>query len=585
MIRRMIWRNDGFLYKRLSDFSGDIIFSALSNSSPVKVYETEIWNSDKWDPMVYGVDISHSCPFFNQLKKLIFNVPWRASSVINSSNSDYSNNFTSFKNCYLCFNGSFSENCAYSNGLGYSRDCFDCSHINHSELCYESFWLSRCQKIFFSSRCKDSYDIYFSKDIRNCNNCFGCANLQNKSYCIFNQPYSKEGYFKKMISFNIGSFSSLKELIEQINKTWLKFPNRFMEGTKNIDVTGEYIFQSKHVHNSFLIREAEDIRFCQYLQEPANKDCYDQTLFRGNELTYENAITGDGTYNTKFSVLCWTNINNLEYCINCVSCGDCFGCVGLRNKEYCILNKQYTKEEYEALVPKIIDHMNAMPYVDKKGRVYKYGEFFPPELSPFSYNETIAQEYFPLTKEQALSQGYSWKDPEERNLKIDIKTEELPDLIKDVKDDIVGKVIECATARNWRRSDLRQISKGQSSGEFSNCTTAFKIIPQEMEFYRKMNLPLPRLCPNCRHYERLKQRNPLKLWHRKCMCGGKTSANFGVRGVPDTANSKGSTFGNYKNTIEHFHKDQPCPNEFETTYAPDRPEIVYCEACYKQEVN
>jgi hypothetical protein len=34
-----------------------------------------------------------------------------------------------------------------------------------------------------------------------------------------------------------------------------------------------------------------------------------------------------------------------------------FGCIGLRGKEYCILNKQYTKEEYEALVPKIIEKM------------------------------------------------------------------------------------------------------------------------------------------------------------------------------------------------------------------------------------
>ncbi|PIR69114.1 hypothetical protein COU48_00300, partial [Candidatus Nomurabacteria bacterium CG10_big_fil_rev_8_21_14_0_10_03_31_7] len=452
--RRAVYRNERKLFKVKDFLTGKDIFSLYPAEGGKKSVTQEEWFSDALDNIEYGRNYDFSKSFSEQLFELDKEVPIFPLRVEFMVNSPYCANATALKNCYLCFNGSFSENCAYSNGLGYSRDCFDCSHINHSELCYESFWLSRCQKIFFSSRCKDSYDIYFSKDIRNCNNCFGCANLQNKSYCIFNQPYSKEGYFKKMISFNIGSFSSLKELIEQINKTWLKFPNRFMEGTKNIDVTGEYIFQSKHVHNSFLIREAEDIRFCQYLQEPANKDCYDQTLFRGNELTYENAITGDGTYNTKFSVLCWTNINNLEYCINCVSCGDCFGCVGLRNKEYCILNKQYTKEEYEALVPKIIDHMNAMPYVDKKGRVYKYGEFFPPELSPFSYNETIAQEYFPLTKEQALSQGYSWKDPEERNLKIDIKTEELPDLIKDVKDDIVGKVIECATARNWRRSDL-----------------------------------------------------------------------------------------------------------------------------------
>ena len=100
-------------------------------------------------------------------------------------------------------------------------------------------------------------------------------------------------------------------------------------------------------------------------------------------------------------------------------------------------------------------------------------------------------------------------------------------------------------------------------------TEAYKIIPQELKFLRKMNLPLPRLCPNCRHCQRIKQRNPLKLWHRKCQCAGLTSENKV-----------------YQNTADHVHhkKDEHCPSEFETTYAPERPEIVYCEQCYLREV-
>ncbi|MDP3784615.1 MAG: hypothetical protein Q8R12_00870, partial [bacterium] len=59
------------------------------------------------------------------------------------------------------------------------------------------------------------------------------------------------------------------------------------------------------------------------------------------------------------------------------------------------------------------------------------------------------------------------------------------------------------------------------------------------------------------------------LWHRKCQCAGEKSEN-----------------GIYQNTADHIHhpKDQLCPNEFETTYAPERPEIVYCEQCYIREV-
>jgi len=232
-----------------------------------------------------------------------------------------------------------------------------------------------------------------------------------------------------------------------------------------------------------------------------------------------------------------------------VSSSNLFGCVGLRNKQYCILNKQYAKEEYEELVPKIIAHMNEMPCTDKQVRTYKYGEFFPAELSPFAYNETVAQEYFPLTKEEALEQGYAWKDPDARDYKITKKPGELPDNIKDVHESILKEVIGCA-------------HEGKC---LHQCTSAFKIIEPELQFYGKMNVPLPRLCPNCRHYERLAQRNPLHLWRRKCMC------------LPTGRQA-------IRNTAKHFHGDDPCPNEFETSYAPDRPEIIYCEQCYNAEV-
>lgn len=237
---------------------------------------------------------------------------------------------------------------------------------------------------------------------------------------------------------------------------------------------------------------------------------------------------GKGVNSLKFCYICYPDCLNLEYCIHCHSSSNLFACVGLRHKKYCILNKQYTKKEYEELVPRIKQHMNDMPYTDKKGRIYKYGEFFPIELSPFSYNETIANEYFPLTKEQALKQGYSWYDKPKAEYKPTIKAKDLPDNIKDVNKDILKEVIKCSSP---------------------NCagSSVFRIIPQELKFYKKMNLPLPHLCPDCRHRERIKQRNPLKLWKRQCMNKG-------------------------------------CKNTFQTTYSPERKEIIYCEECYLKEI-
>ncbi|MBU0626695.1 hypothetical protein KKH82_04680 [Patescibacteria group bacterium] len=83
------------------------------------------------------------------------------------------------------------------------------------------------------------------------------------------------------------------------------------------------------------------------------------------------------------------------YCSCCRNIKDCFGCISLNNAQYCILNKQYTKVEYETLVPKIIEHMT---------KTEERGEFFPSSISPFGYNETVASEYYHLTKEEAIKQ-------------------------------------------------------------------------------------------------------------------------------------------------------------------------------------
>ena len=230
----------------------------------------------------------------------------------------------------------------------------------------------------------------------------------------------------------------------------------------------------------------------------------------------------------------------------CYNSKNLFGCIGCRKKEYCILNRQYSKEEYEKLVPKIIEQMNTVPYIDQKGRIYKYGELFPEELSPFAYNETIAQEYFPKTELSLKELGCKYRKHEERNYIPTIHSNDLPDHIRDTSDEIINDIIHCPNDGN----------------ELTQCTKAYKVTSEELQFLRRHNIALPRYCPNCRHYDRLKQRNPLKLWHRRCMCGSVDS---------------------HQMTTDHDHQDQ-CPNEFETSYAPERPEKVFCEKCYQQEV-
>lgn len=552
MVRRLIFRNNFFLYRRKSDFSGEQMFSMIPDTFPGKVYETEIWQSDTWDPLTYGRDVDFSRPLLEQLKELSREVPWRARMVITSVNSDYCNNFSDYKNCYLCFNGDFAEDSAYVVTLQKIKSCFDCAFISGSESCYECFGMFGCNKCFFSSSCESCFDVFFSKNLRGCNNCFGCVNLSGKSYCIFNEQFSREAYFEELKKYLLSSWIDVQDMRKRAAAFWAKFPNKFMEGTQNSDVSGEYISNSKNVKDSYRVLESQNIRYCQYLNSPSSTDCMDVSFFgRGNELGYDSMQIGHGAHGIKFTLGSWSNIRDLEYCLNCLSCSNCFGCMGLRNKEYCILNKQYTKEDYEKLVPKVKKHMMDMPYLGWKGIPFSYGDGVPPDLSPFAYNDTMAHLHFPLTKGQALAAGYGWRDRVEREYSVTISAEKLPSRAEDIPADITEEIIGC--------------EHGATCGH--QCTKAFRVIPMEVAFYRQMKLPLPHLCPNCRREELLSQLRPIELHERGCECGGGAS-----------------TKGGYKNQTTHAHGSNPCPNNFKTSLAPSRPEIVYCEACYNSEV-
>jgi hypothetical protein len=356
----------------------------------------------------------------------------------------------------------------------------------------------------------------------------GCINLRNKSNCIFNKQYSKEEYKKERAKYDFGSYKQLEEFRKKFSAFIKQHPRRHAFIHKSTNTVGDNVITSKNLYMGFdVFGKVEDSKYV--IHGFGAQDVHDAYGFGANmNNSYEVVDTGIETTNNFFTVYTHS-CQNVNYTYACQNSANLFGCVGLRSKKYCILNKQYTKEEYEELVPKIIEHMNQMPYVDAKGRVYKYGEFFPAELSPFAYNETIAQEYYPKTKEQILYLGYKWREPDTKQYAITLQPADLPDHIKDVSDDILNQVIECE-------------HKGECNHQ---CMGAFKIIPSELEFYRKMNLALPRLCSNCRHYARLAQRTPFKLWDRKC---------------------------------------DKCGKEVKTSYSPDRPEIVYCESCYNKEV-
>ncbi len=531
--RKALWRNERFLYKTKDAHDGKEIFSMYSPKMSVTVFEKDFWNSDEWDQLATGKEYDFSEPFFEQFKKLLSVAPIFSRSIVDLVRSDYSNNATSLKDCYLVFGSSYVENSFYSENCGYTKDAIDSSFVNGCEVSYEGFFNMRCYRAFFSSYCEESSDIWFCRDCIGVSNCFGCVGLRNKSYCIYNEQYQKEEYEARIREMRLSDYRMLSKLREEISARWLAFPVRFVRGRKNDErSTGEYISQSKNVRESYYVVGGEDLKYSQFLIVPPVKDAYDHFRFGNNtNLTYECLSVGGHSTNVKFSSNSYTNCANLQYCYGVLSSSDCFGCVGIHHKRFCILNKQYSEEEYQTLLPRIIAHMNELPYADSMGRLYRYGEFFPPELSNIPYNHSVAYEYFPMDNASVRKNGISWMDSEKRTYRPTMRSENLPERIEDVPDSITKEIVACAHDQKCSHE----------------CTGAFKILPEELSFYRKTEIPLPRLCSNCRYAERIKQRAPLKLWHRTCMKEG-------------------------------------CQNEFETSYAPERPEIIYCESCYQKEV-
>jgi len=543
LMRRFLFWNYRKLFRRKTE-DGEEIFSSFPAHASLKIFPRDYWWSDSWDPLIYGREYDFSRPFFEQWKDLLQTVPLPAKSSIAAVNSDYCNLVGFVKNAYLCFDAGEVENSAYLVSVQGVKDSFDLYESRHGELSYETIMSDDCNRAFFSFDCENCLEVWFSKDLMGCSYCFGCVNLRNKIYYIFNKPYTKEVYFEKLKSFESGSYIALQSMLEKTHGFWLNFPVKYMHSFQNTNVSGEHIQNSRNVFRSYSIHDGEALKYCQMVENGVT-DCYDYTNFGfASSRVYECLVSGQKCYDLRWCWECWDANTDLEYSAFCHGSSHLFGCIGLRKKEHCIFNKQYSKEDYFALREKIIHHMNEMPYMDKERRIYRYGEFFPTEFSPFAYNDTLAQDFFPLTNEEAEKRGYLWREPESKEYQTVINATDLPDHIKDIDNTVLEEVIKCAS-----------------------CGKAYRIIPMELDFLRRLKLPLPRFCPDCRFSIRMQFINPPKFWHAKCQCGG-PSDNRSI----------------YHNTISHFHGQNHCPNEFDTSYMPDREEIVYCEQCYNTEV-
>ncbi|MBU1728238.1 hypothetical protein KKA39_02965 [Patescibacteria group bacterium] len=512
MARRLVFRNERTLYKRACDLCKRDLITVYSPESDFKVYCHDCWWSDSWDPKSFAMNYDLNKSFFEQYKELQKKVPRQSMAAVNNVRSDYTNGSAENKDCYLIFAADYNEDCMYGRLLQRDKNCLDCAFLHESELCYECIDSRSCFKCMFCEQCQSSSDLLFCYNMRDSNNCILCTNGRHLSNSILNVKYSKEEFEKKKAEI-LSSYENIEKAKEEFSELKKNTIVKYACQTKCNEVTGNYLH---NCHQGIMLYDTYDSKNCSYMTDTESpidsQDCnnyYYKPQFGYNVM---GALEGSQLKNSAFVFYC----NEVEYCENCHHLINGIGCSAIRRGEYMILNKQYTKEEYYKLKEKIEEQMK------KEGT---YGQFFPAELAPFGYNETLAQDYIPLKKEEALKRGFSWQEKITGTYgKETIKKSEIPSSIENIDESILKEILVC-----------------------EECNKNFRITEAELSFYKRMHLPLPHKDFECRHKDRMLKRNPRKLWHRKCMKEG-------------------------------------CKNEFETSYAPDRPEIVYCEDCYKKEV-
>ena len=471
----------GKFRKGVSDLSGESLITVLPEKVRHPIYKSKEWWGDGWDPMAFGRPFDPIRSFFEQLKELQEKTPRAHQTGDHNTGCDWCDDVWESKNCYLARSMLRCENLSYGYRCVDIKDSIDLAYCFKMDQSYDDVFCFNSYNLMYSKNCRDCIDSFFLFDCRNCTNCFMCWNSRNKSYCILNKQYSKEEYQQKISEYDLSSQEQIKQLKKEyqtlLQKEAIHRPNF---NFKTINSTGNFLTNCRNCINAFNLENAENCY--NFLRGLDNKDIIDLTGCWSQEFSGNDSCCTKG-YQLKYSS--WSESRYSEYLDLCYDCEYCFGCVGLRKKKYCILNIQYSKEEYEKLRSLIIEQME---------RDGVYGEFLPYNMGLAPYNMTTGMMYFPqVTKVEIEKHNGYWEDIIESKVE-GLPTSELPDNIKDVPDDFTTQALICPET-GYR----------------------FNIAPHELEFYKRKKIPLPRVHFDARTLKRVSFVTVLKAYTYKCV--------------------------------------------------------------------
>jgi hypothetical protein len=515
------YRNERALFPRKCSKTGQNILSCYRENTIFPVYNHRLWWSDDWSAFEYGREFDFSKPYFEQYKSLQDVVPRVGTTVFNSENCDYNSQIRFSKDCYLCALAAKSEHAYYSYWTVESKEIFDSSMTIECENLHNCLDSIRCVRCVSCQECRDSQDCYFSYQLRNCKNCIACTGLVAKQYYIYNKPSTKEEYEKTL--------KLLKSSQTVWNQAKTVFEKIRLESIRplsqfvNVDTsTGDHLQNCTQCIDCFDGSHSENCRHVQSFGEVKDSLwCYSVGFPRSESCAF--SVVATRVFNSAFSFYLFDS-KDLTYCDSCRNSSDLFGCIGVNHGQYAIMNKVYGQHEYETLRSKIIDHMKSTG---------EWGEFFPLSVAPHPYDDTAAYDFHPLTQGEVEKRGGRWGG--ELPPSLVVRTDEKPLHISQYDEKIVGLEV----AQKNIDHILKTVFRCPISGK------PFQIVRQELAFHIENAIPLPTAHQRVRHDELMKLRNPRELYKRKC---------------------------------------GECGEEIQTSYTPERPEKVLCEACYMKHI-
>lgn len=289
--------------------------------------------------------------FLEELKKIILSQPKLPSRIDYSENCESGDYIFYSKNLYSSFDCANCTDSAYLYDSYICANCLDGDYVVECELCYECVDLFKGFNCEYLENCARIRDAAYSYGCDSCHDVFGCVSLRNKSFCIFNRQLSEEEYREKVKKYRALPAEKILEMVEDLKKLypWTQTNEAQNENT----FYGNYIYYDK---NCYLCFDSSHNENCAYLYDShENSSSFDLTYSFKCELCYE-MVDCARIFDCVFSVYS-SDSRDSAYIFNCVDVKNCLGCVNLQHKEYCLLNRQLTKEDYEVKSKQILEEL------------------------------------------------------------------------------------------------------------------------------------------------------------------------------------------------------------------------------------